>query len=149
MKTLFQKETVDEVVNRINKLTPETQHLWGKMNVNQMLAHCSVGIKTATGELYLKPNIFVMMIGSFFKSTTTDGSPFKKSSPTHQGFIIGDTEGFEKEKQILIKLISDFNKGGEAVCTNNQHAFFGKLTPVQWGALMYKHVNHHLSQFGV
>lgn len=149
MKTLFQIDTVDEVINRINKLTPETQRLWGKMNVNQMLAHCSVGMKTATGELYLKSGFFLKLIGGFFKSQTTDGKPFRKSSPTHPGFIIGDTEGFEKEKHNLIGLLNKFHQGGEALCTTNPHSFFGKLTPTQWSSLMYKHVNHHLSQFGV
>ncbi len=149
MKTLFQKEAVDEIVERINKLKPETQRLWGKMSVNQMLAHCSVGMKTASGELFLKSSFLLRLIGGLFKSQTTNNKPISKSSPTHPGFIIGDTEGFEKEKQTLISLINQFHKGGESKCTTNPHAFFGKLTPTQWSSQMYKHINHHLTQFGV
>ena len=149
MKTLFQKETVDEIVERINKLKPETQRLWGKMSVNQMLAHCSVGMKTATGEIFLKSSFFLKLIGGLLKSQTTNDRPFRKSTPTHPGFIIGDTESFEKEKQNLINLINQFHNGGEAICTTNPHAFFGKLTPTQWSSQMYKHIDHHLTQFGV
>lgn len=53
MKTLYKKDVVDEIINRVNKLSPSTQHQWGKMNVDQMLAHCSVGMQTATGEKIL------------------------------------------------------------------------------------------------
>ena len=149
MKTLFQKEVVDEVLGRIDMLTPETQRLWGKMSVNQMLAHCSVGIRTAKGELFLKSGFFLKLVGSIFKSQTTNEKHFSKGSPTHPGFIIGDTAGFEKEKQSLIGLIRQFHKDGEGKTTTNPHAFFGKLTPTQWGSLMYKHIDHHLRQFGV
>lgn len=149
MKTLFQKEIVDEIYGRINKLTPQRQRVWGKMNVEQMFAHCSVGIKSASGELVLQSPIFLRMIGSMLKSQTTNDKLFRKNSPTHEKFIIGSTEGFEKEKQILFALIQKFHDGGEAKSTSNPHAFFGKLTPTQWGSLMYKHIDHHLRQFGV
>lgn len=149
MKTLFQKETINEILTRIEKLAPETQHSWGKMNVNQMLAHCTVGMKTASGELFLKSNAFLKLIGSLFKSQTTNEKPFGKGSPTHPGFIIGDTKGFEKEKQLLIDQINKFHSAGESKVTSNPHAFFGKLTPTQWGSLMYKHIDHHFRQFGV
>lgn len=149
MKTLFEKEVVDEISGRINELTPQTQQLWGKMNVEQMLAHCSVGIKSASGELILQSPIFLRMIGSLLKSQTTNEKPFRKSSPTHEKFIIGSTEGFEKEKKLLIELIQKFHNNGETKCTSNPHAFFGKLNSTQWGSLMYKHLDHHLRQFGV
>lgn len=119
------------------------------MNVDQMLAHCSVGMQTATGEKVLQSGLFLRLIGPLFKSQTSNDKPFRKASPTHPGFIIGRTEGFEKEKQNLIGLINKFHQGGEAKCTTNAHAFFGKLSPTQWSLLMYKHLDHHLRQFGV
>ncbi len=147
MKNLFQKESVDEILNRINALTPASQRQWGKMNVDQMLAHCSVGMKTATGELFLKSGFLLKLIGSLFKSQTTNDKPFKTGSPTHKGFIIGGTKGFEIEREELISQINKFHSGGEKICTTNPHAFFGKLTPVEWSTLMYKHLDHHLKQF--
>ncbi|MFA7420445.1 MAG: DUF1569 domain-containing protein [Melioribacteraceae bacterium] len=149
MKTLFQKEVVDEIIDRFNKLTPQTQRVWGKMSVEQMLTHCSVGMKTATGQTVLKSGLFLRLIGSLLKSQTTNDKPFRKSSPTHPGFIIVNTESFEKEKQHLMELIQKFHVGGEANCTTNPHTFFGTLTPTQWSSLMYKHLDHHLLQFGV
>jgi hypothetical protein len=149
MTTLFDKAAFDEIISRIEKLSPQTQRLWGKMNVNQMLAHCSVGIQTATGEKFLRSSLFLRIIGSLFKSMTTNDKPFSHGSPTHQGFIIGNTDGFEKEKENLLNLLNKFHVGGESKCTDNPHAFFGRLAPRQWGSLMYKHIDHHLKQFNV
>lgn len=148
MKTLFQKEAVDEIVIRINKLTTGTQHQWGKMNVDQMLAHCSVGLETAIGIKYYPQRLVGKLVGRFFKSFGVGEKPIKKNSPTNPAFIINSTEGFEKEKLNLIGLINQFHQGGETKCTTNPHSFFGKLTPAEWGLLQYKHLDHHLTQFG-
>jgi len=149
MKTLFQKEVVDEIINRINKLSATTQRQWGKMNVDQMLAHNATTMQTATGELFL-PQIFIgKILAPFMKSQTTNDKPFRKNGPTNPVFIKVNTEGLEKEKQNLIKLINQFHMGGEAKCTTNPHSFYGKLSPTEWSSLMYKHLDHHLRQFGV
>ncbi len=49
----------------------------------------------------------------------------------------------------LSRLIDKFAAGGAAGCTKNPHSFFGKMTPEEWAILMYKHLDHHLRQFGV
>ncbi len=148
MRTLFLKESFDEVTNRINKLTLNSQKLWGKMSVDQMLAHCSIGIETAIGTKFFSQLFIEKLIGRFFKSMEVEEKPIKKNSPTNHAFIIKSTEGFEK-KQNLFRLIYQFHQGGEARCTTNPHSFFGKLTPSEWGSLMYKHIDHHLKQFSV
>lgn len=149
MKTLFQKDAVDEIISRINELTPSSQRLWGRMNVEQMLAHCSVGLETAIG-LKFYPQLFMgKLIGRFFKSFGIGERPINKNSPTNPAFIITKTMEFEKEKENLIFLAKQFSEGGETKCTSNPHSFFGKLTPNEWGMLMYKHLDHHLKQFSV
>ena len=147
MITLFQKEAVNEIVNRINKLSPNTQRQWGKMSVDQMLAHCSIGLETAIGSKYFPQLPVGKLIGRFFKFFRIGDRTISKNSPTNPGFIIATTMGFEKEKENLIILAKQFSEGGETKCTSNHHSFFGKLTPGEWGKLMYKHLNHHLSQF--
>jgi len=149
VKTLFQKEIVNEIIIRIEKLSPETQRLWGKMNVDQMLAHCAIGLETAIGSKYYPQLLFGKLLGRFFKSMGVGDRPINKNGPTNPAFIITNTDGFEKEKQNLLNLIKHFSEGGEAKCTTNPHSFFGKLTPLEWSSLMYKHLDHHLRQFGV
>jgi hypothetical protein len=51
MKNLFNEFDKLELIERINKLTPDTKPEWGKMNVSQMLEHCTVSVKLALGEI--------------------------------------------------------------------------------------------------
>lgn len=149
MKTLFQKESVDEIISRINQLSPGTQRLWGKMNVDQMLEHCALGIETATGDKFYQQVFIGKIIGRFFKFSFMNEAPIKKNGPTHPAMVLPQSTDFETEKIRLAELIRKFYDGGEKKCTSNSHAFFGKLTPQEWARLMFKHVDHHLKQFGV
>lgn len=149
MKSMFIKTDVDEIIERINKLTPETQRQWGKMNVEQMLVHCRYSVETATGDRFAPRTFMGRLIGGFFKPMTTNDKSFGHGSPTSSDFIITDTESFEIEKNSLIELVQKLYDGGKANVTDKPHAFFGHLNPTQWGALMHKHLDHHLKQFGV
>ena len=60
-----------------------------------------------------------------------------------------DERDLGKERDQLSGLIDKFAAGGAAGCTRNPHSFFGKMTPEEWAILMYKHLDHHLRQFGV
>src|SRR5580692_6607051 len=51
MRNLFEKEAADEVCGRLDKLQPETPRQWGKMDVAQMMAHCSAALDMASGKL--------------------------------------------------------------------------------------------------
>jgi hypothetical protein len=149
MKNLFDKEALSDVLRRLDKLSPESQRQWGKMNVAQMMAHCTVSIEMAKGEFKSNRGFVGRVIGPLLKSHFTNDSPFKKSSPTTKELVIVDVRDFEDEKMKLVQKATAFSNAGPAVCTTNPHPFFGKLTPQQWGMGMYKHLDHHLKQFGV
>jgi hypothetical protein len=75
--------------------------------------------------------------------------PLRKNSPTAKSLVVSDERDLDKERERLTALIDKFVAGGAGSCTKNPHSFFGKMTPEQWAILMYKHLDHHLSQFGV
>jgi hypothetical protein len=75
--------------------------------------------------------------------------PFRKNSPTAKSLIVADEREFDKEREQLSRLIDKFVSGGAAGCTKHPHSFFGKMTPEEWAVLTYKHLDHHLRQFGV
>jgi len=83
------------------------------------------------------------------KKSFYNDKPVPKNSPTHKDFIIATTSEFEKAKQELIDHLIAFQEGGMDKCTTAPHAFFGNVTKEQWGLGMYKHLDHHLQQFGV
>lgn len=149
MKSIFNKENNDEIVARINKLSPDTKNLWGKMNVSQMLAHCIVGIRTAIGEQKIKRAIAGILFGRFAKKVLIDDKPFKTGLPTAKEFIIRGDKNFEEEKSILINYVKRFPIEGENIFTEESHPFFGKLSLTEWDGLTFKHLDHHFRQFGV
>lgn len=75
--------------------------------------------------------------------------PIPKNMSMIPTLIIADQREFEKEKEILKQKIIMFQRNGPEKCTTHPHPFFGKLTSEQWGKCIYKHLDHHLKQFGV
>ncbi len=149
MKSLFETGAYNEIIDRLERLNPESQALWGKMNVAQMLAHCKEPLKVPLEKIILKkPNAVMKFLFSFFKKTLYSDKPWKKSLPTSKEFIIADARDFEKEKKELMAWVNEFH--AEKNKTEwPPHPFCGPFTPEQWGKMQYKHLDHHLRQFGV
>ncbi len=150
MKNIFQTETTDELIERINKLTPDSPALWGKMNVAQMLAHCCVSYEMVYDNIHKAPNGFLKLIIKWFvKESVVNDKPYKKNGQTAPAFIITTTKDFEKEKARLIAYIEKTKDLGESFFDQKESLSFGRLTVTQWNNMFYKHLDHHLSQFGV
>jgi hypothetical protein len=148
-KTLLNEQDKNEIIERINRLTPETQHQWGKMEVAQMLAHCAKGLEMTLGDFKATPAPFPMrIVGRLMKWVYTNDKPFHKNSPTDKNFLVSERKDFTAEKNNLIGLLNRFYAGGESGITKNHHPFFGYFTPAEWGIGSYKHLDHHLRQFG-
>jgi hypothetical protein len=148
MKSIYQPATLSEINNRLNSLQPTNARLWGKMDAPQMMAHCSEPIQVAMGESF-PPRIFLgRILGPLMKKKFVSEAPFGKNYPTDKNFIMNTPKDFEKEKARLAGLINQFAKNGPEKCSTHPHSFFGKLTPEQWGIVTYKHLDHHLRQFG-
>jgi hypothetical protein len=148
MKTLFDPAAVLEVMKRADALTPTSPRAWGKMNIGQMLAHCSGALEMAMGRKNPRRSLMGYLIGPFFKNMYTNDKPFPRSSPTDASLVVTDEKDFTQERDRLKKLVEEFSARGEMGVTKNPHPFFGTLTPSQWGTGMYKHLDHHFTQFG-
>ncbi|MDQ1450551.1 MAG: hypothetical protein QOK38_417 [Acidobacteriaceae bacterium] len=150
MKSLFEASTLEEVAERMARLRSESERLWGKMTAAQMLAHCAATMEMAVG-LTFPPRRFVgRLVGPLAKkAVVTEGKPFHRNSPSDKSLIIREDRDFDRERQRLLGLLERFAAGGPAGCTKHPHSFFGRLTPAEWAALMYHHLDHHLQQFGV
>lgn len=148
MKNLFERETVDEVIARIDKLQPAAQRQWGKMDVAQMMAHCCGALDMACGQVNPPRMMIGRLIGPLVKSIYTSEKPFSQGNPTAPTLIVSDQRDFQREHEQLKLKIRRFCEGGEAQCTRHPHPFFGSLSPQAWSRGMYKHLDHHLRQFG-
>lgn len=147
---LFEEASCQHYIQRIHKLTPQSQAKWGKMNVSQMLSHCQKPFLIVDGSLIAKTNpIFKFLVGKSAKKEMLTKPEFRKSLPTFKEFQINDPMEFEKEKTALIQSIEKFKTKGEAGLVNKDHGLFGYMNTDEWNLLLSKHLDHHLKQFGV
>jgi hypothetical protein len=150
MKNLFDTMVASQVKNRLGTLEARSERRWGKMTAAQMLAHCSVSMQWAVGEVAPEKGALpARLMGRLVKPMVfRNEDPMRKNSPTAKSLIVADERDLGKERDRLAGLIDKFAAGGAAGCTRNPHSFFGKMTPEEWAILMYKHLDHHLRQFG-
>jgi len=150
MKNIFQKEIAQEVVGRINQLSENQEPQWGKMNVAQMLAHCNVTYEMTYTDKHKKPNAFVkFMLKLLVKPSVCGEKMYPKNGKTAPQFIIADTRDFKREKKRLVEYIHKTQKLGATHFEGKESHSFGKLTAAEWNNMFYKHLDHHLNQFGV
>ncbi|MEO5783192.1 MAG: DUF1569 domain-containing protein [Ginsengibacter sp.] len=149
MENLFTAIANQQMVDRINSLTADTKPLWGKMTVAQMLAHCQEPLYVALGEKHLKGGLMAFLFGKIAKKQLVKDTPFKRNLPTASGFIVKTEKNFSEEKNKLVELVKRFGKNDPEEIAKRLHPFFGKLNAEEWNTLQYKHLDHHLKQFGV
>ena len=149
MKNLFDVTLANQVKQRLDTLRIDSERHWGRMSVAQALAHCASGLEMAMGEIRPPRALVGRLIGSFIKPKVLgNDEPFRRNSPTAGELVITDERKLDAERTRLYALIDRFLSGGPSVCTTHPHPFFGPLTPAEWAISMYKHLDHHLRQFG-
>ena len=149
MQSMFNPSDNKQLLDRFNKLAPGAKPQWGKMDAAQMLAHAKTTLNVAFGELELKRSLMGILIGGIAKKQFVGGKPFPRNSPTDKHFLITGQRNFDDERNALVALIQRFAQVGPNALTKKPHPFFGKMTPEEWDTLTWKHLDHHLQQFGV
>jgi hypothetical protein len=150
MKNIFDPGVTKELIDRINELEPTSTPIWGKMNVAQMLAHCNVSYELVYDNIHPKPNpIIKFFLKAFIKNMVVSEKPYKHNGQTSPAFLIKDEKDFDMEKKRLISYINKTQELGEAYFENKESHSFGKLSIQEWNNMFYKHLDHHLRQFGV
>lgn len=150
MATLRSDIDRNALIERLDKLSGDEKPLWGKMNAEQMMSHL-----VQAGEL---PFVASVADRSSFLSRTIIKPlilyvlPMPKEvkvSPDMDQQANGRrSQGFETDRSLLIHSI---NKLGTLPADHQclQHPFFGKMSAKEWAVIAYKHIDHHLKQFGV
>lgn len=146
MKSIFNPADNAEIIERIEKLRADSNAKWGKMNVSQMLLHCQKPIEVGTGKLEIKRTFIGFLFGKMVLKQLSE-KPFKQNLPTDKHFVINSEIEFEKAKNQLISYVRNFAEKGESAIVVNKHPFFGKMSTQQWDVLLWRHLDHHLTQF--
>ena len=149
MESLFNPTDREALSLRLATLEPDATRQGGKMDPAQMLLHCAIGLEAATGDRPMKQVFLGKLVTPFIRRTVLGERPFRKNVPTDPTFVVSDRRNFEGERTRLATLIDRFVQHGPESAGKYPHAFFGRLSGDEWGRLMYKHLDHHLRQFGV
>jgi len=150
MQSIFNQADVAKLTERINKLTPASQPLWGKMSVGQMLAHCNVSYEMAYTDKHPKPNALMKLVLKLLvKNKVVSETPYKHNNPTAPAFLMKEDKNFGEEKTRLIDHINQTLQLGEKHFDGRESHSFGTLSATEWNNMFWKHLDHHLSQFGV
>lgn len=150
LPNIFTKPVSDAIIARIKQITPETAAVWGKMNAAQMFAHCNVTYEMMYEDKHSKPGAFMRFILKMMvKKSIVTTVPYKKNSQTAPQFLIKDEKNFETEQNRLINYITKTQELGEGNFDGKASHSFGILNKNEWNTMLYKHLDHHLRQFGV
>ena len=151
MENVFDPKDAQNYINRINNLVEDTHGLWGRMTVDQMLAHCCITYEMVyEPEKHKKPgSIAKFILKQFVKPKVVSEKAYSRDSPTAPQFLITSRRNFHDEKKRLIGFIQKTQQLGADAFEGKESFNFGKLTSIEWNNMMAKHLDHHLSQFGV
>jgi len=150
MKDIFNQNTIAEFKSRINNISEDSTAEWGKMNVYQMLKHCTENDKMLTGKGQFKRLFIGRIFGKMaLRSSIKNDAPLSLNSPTHPDLVIKENGDVSTQKQEWISVLDAYYSSPSTTFENFTHPFFGKMTPQQISKFAYKHIDHHLRQFGV
>jgi len=150
MRNLYEPAEVHQIKQRLARLAPDSARQWGTMNGAQAVAHMAASMEWAVGDRLPPRLFFPSLLGRLIKPMVMrNDAPFHRNSPTSPDLVTLDERDLDAERERLFALIDRFTAAGPAGCTTSPHSFFGRMTPDEWAILMYKHLDHHLRQFGV
>lgn len=147
MKTIWEHDARLEILRRIDNVKPGTAPLWGKMTCGRMMRHLAQAMSMATGELPVKPKKLPLRYFPL-KQLAIYVLPFAKGLPTAPELLEGECESFDDVRTDLRNAVENLAARKDEAASWPGHPAFGKLTPRAWGVLTWRHIDHHLRQFG-
>lgn len=140
------------IINRIHQLSPQSQRQWGTMSIEQMMVHCSDQIRVCLGTKAFKnrSSWFTRNVAKWIGMNLPLDLPknmrtFKEINPTMG--VMTATSTFEADKNLLLTEIQNMELKADDF--KFVHPMLGKLSKSEVTKLTYKHLDHHLKQFGV
>jgi hypothetical protein len=146
MKSVLEPRAFEEIKTRLHNFTESSPRQWGKMTPGQTMKHCQAPLEIMLGknDYGLKPNWLVNVL---FKKSMYNDKPWRKNLPTAKVMKQTEDRDFKTEKEKLISLLDELKAQPQKEW--GKHPSFGYFTNEQWGQMQYKHLDHHLRQFGL
>jgi hypothetical protein len=147
MRTVFNLDDRLTLARRIDGLSTSAAPLWGRMDCPQMLAHLSDGVRMALGELPVTGRGPGALRLRPVRHALIYWLPWPKGAPTAPELLARRATDCHQECTELKHLLERLG-AMEGARDWPEHPAFGRLNSRDWGALVHRHVDHHLRQFG-
>lgn len=146
METLLNAESRSRLIERLSRVRPDAQPAWGTLDAPRMLCHLADGLRVALGDLPAKPvHTFASRTLVKFLVVNTGFSPPRGKIQTAPEMLTSRPATWEADLAACVALAERVGTGSARAV----HPAFGPLSPGQWGRVCWKHMHHHLVQFGV
>lgn len=148
--SILDPRAATNLAHRIRSLSPDATRHWGTMTPGAMFCHVADAMEQALGRRPEadRSNLFTRTV---FKFLMVRVFPMPKGAPTSPGMdsAQGGTppSDFEVDRRRVLDLLEESRLWPEEV-PMAPHPFFGPLTKEERGLLTWKHIDHHLRQFG-
>ena len=146
MRSIWQEEARQELTDRVGRLACDRPPEWGKFTAPKMVCHLADSLKMAMGDLQVAPRRLPIRYPPL-KQFIVYLAPFPKGVPTAPELLARAPKAYGDDIADLQGLLA---RAGSARTTSTwpEHPAFGKLSKRAWGVLIYRHIDHHLKQFG-
>lgn len=148
-KNLYSPEVYQECLKRIEKLTPDSKPQWGRMTAAQMLAHCAEIQEVYNGKELRNTPFLAKLFKGLIRNMVVNEKPYPKNTRTHPQYEQTTGRDFQEEKDRLLRALDEFVKRDQQEARQIIHPLFGEMSAEEKGWSIYKHLDHHLRQFGV
>jgi hypothetical protein len=145
-RSLFEAAARADVTRRMRSIDPTRAPLWGKMNAGRMLSHVNAALAMAVGDLATQPkkSPIANPLGRWLLIYVL---PWPKGTPTAPELLNTEVGSWSEDLDRFQTLLERFG-GMQRETSWPRHPAFGQMSARQWGNLEYRHVDHHLRQFG-
>lgn len=147
MASVLSARQREALCQRVASLTPASSARWGRMDVAAMLTHLCRTLRVAVGDAMVKSAGKRAFQTFPLKHVILYVLPFPKNVATAPELVVEQADPFEVSQAAVLELLRRLG-AGPASGPGPVHALFGRLSHREWGALVHKHVDHHLRQFG-
>jgi hypothetical protein len=146
VKSIWQDEARRELTDRVGAMAPDQPAGWGDFSAAKMICHLADSLKMAMGDLKVAPKRLPIRYTPL-KQLIIYVAPFPKSVPTAPELLVRQPREWASDVSDVQDLLA---RAGSARTTDTwpEHPAFGKLSKRAWGVLIYRHMDHHLRQFG-
>lgn len=148
-KSIFDAPVRQELIDRIAQLTPTHQRQWGKMTPSQMICHLMDSLRVATGQAHASSKNNRFMANPLVRWLIIYVMPWPKGKvPTVPELLLTQPSEWKADIATLSEQLTNAATRGPSA-NWGEHPAFGQLSGQDFGVLIYRHCNHHLTQFGV